>query len=170
MKLLKIFVVVFIVVSAGLAAFMEYGPKEFTKDIASLMGISWGAISGAFIGPFFYGLYWKKTTKASICASFILGVLIAVVSLILSLTGVNSKLMANNILWFDFADSSYMGVLGMAVSFVIVPIVSSFTKKPENVDQIFMCYERRVIVPEGEVLVDTKDKVYVTCGKVDELQ
>ncbi len=170
MKLLKIFVVVFILVSAGLAAFMEYGPKEFTKDIASLMGISWGAISGAFIGPFFYGLYWKKTTKASIWASFIFGVLIAVVSLILSLTGVNSKLMANNILWFDFADSIYMGVLGMAVSFIIVPIVSSFTKKPENVDQIFMCYERRVIVPEGEVLVDMKDKVYVTCGKVDELQ
>ena len=170
MKLLKIFVVVFIVVSAGLAAFMEYGPKEFTKDIASLMGISWGAISGAFIGPFFYGLYWKKTTKASIWASFIFGVLIAVVSLILSLTGVNSKLMANNILWFDFADSIYMGVLGMVVSFIIVPIVSSFTKKPENVDQIFMCYERRVIVPEGEVLVDAKDKVYVTCGKVDELQ
>lgn len=161
MKLLKIFVVFFIAVSAALAAFQTYGPKELTKDIASLMGISWGAISGAFIGPFFYGLYWKKTTKASVWASFIAGVVISIVSLILSLTGANCKLSANNILWFDFADSIYMGVLAMVVSFIIVPIVSKFTQKPENVDQIFACYERKVIVPEGEVLVDTKDKIAV---------
>ena len=90
------------VVSAGLAIFQVYGPAKYTKDIASLMGISWGAISGAFIGPFFYGLYWKKTTKASVYASFISGILISVVSLILSLTGVNAKLQANGILWFDF--------------------------------------------------------------------
>jgi hypothetical protein len=67
--------------------------------------------------------------------------------------------MANNILWFDFADSIYMGVLAMAASFIIVPIVSKFTKKPENVDEIFACYERRVVVPEGEVLLDSKDKI-----------
>lgn len=159
MKLLKLFVLVFIIVSAGLAAFMEYGPKEFTKDIASLMGISWGAISGAFIGPFFYGLYWKKTTKAAVWASFISGVLIAVVSLILSLTGVNCKLSANGILWFDFADSIYMGVLAMVFSFIIVPIVSSFTKSPENVEEIFSCYNRKVIVSEAEVLVDNKEQI-----------
>ena len=154
MKLLKIFVIFFIVVSAGLAAFQAYGPKELTQDIASLMGISWGAISGAFIGPFFYGLYWKKTTKASVYASFISGILISVVGLVLSLTGVNAKLTANNILWFDFADSIYMGVLAMVLSFIIVPLVSLFTKKPENVDEIFACYEGNVTVPKAEVLVD----------------
>lgn len=161
MRLLKIFVLVFIVVSASLAAFMEYGPKEYTKDIASLMGISWGAISGAFIGPFFYGLYWKKTTKASVWASFGFGVGIAVISLILSLTGVNCKIASNGILWFDFADSIYMGVLGMALSFIIVPIVSAFTKKPDNVEEIFACYNRKVIVSESEVLVDNKEQIVV---------
>ena len=154
MKLLRIFVIIFIIVSAGLAAFQNYGPKELTKDIASLMGISWGAISGAFIGPFFYGLYWKRTTKASVYASFISGIIISVVGLALSLASVNAKIESNGILWFDFADSIYMGVLAMVLSFIIVPLVSSFTKKPENVDLVFSCYEGIVEAPKTEVLVD----------------
>ncbi len=27
--------------------------------LAQLMGISWGALAGAFLAPFMYGLYWK---------------------------------------------------------------------------------------------------------------
>ena len=156
MTWLRALVLVFIVVSAGLAIFQVYGPKELTKDIASLMGISWGAISGAFIGPFFYGLYWKKTTKAAAYTSFISGILISVVSLTLSLAGVKAQISSNvagyNILWFDFADSIYMGVLAMVLSFIIVPIVSSFTKKPENVEDIFKCYTQKVVVTSDVAL------------------
>ena len=159
MTWLRALVVIFIVVSAGLAVFQVYGPKELTKDIASLMGISWGAISGAFIGPFLYGLYWKKTTKASVYASFISGILISVVSLTLSLAGVTSQIKSTHYLWFDFADSIYMGVLAMVVSFIIVPIVSKFTKAPENVDELFKCYEKKVIVSSGEVLADVRSDV-----------
>ena len=146
MTYLRIFVLVFILVSAGLAIFQVYGPAKYTKDIASLMGISWGAISGAFIGPFFFGLYWKKTTKASVYASFICGITIAVVGLALSLADVHPQIKSTSanfeILWFDFSDSIYMGVLAMVLSFVIVPVVSSFTKKPENVEEIFACYNK----------------------------
>lgn len=159
MSWLRALVVIFIVVSAGLAIFQVYGPKELTKDIASLMGISWGAISGAFIGPFLYGLYWKKTTKASVYASFISGILISVVSLTLSLAGVTAQIKSTHYLWFDFADSIYMGVLAMVVSFIIVPIVSKFTKAPENVDELFKCYEKKVIVSSGEVLADVRSDV-----------
>ena len=159
MSWLRALVVIFIVVSAGLAVFQVYGPKELTKDIASLMGISWGAISGAFIGPFLYGLYWKKTTKASVYASFISGILISVVSLTLSLAGVTAQIKSTHYLWFDFADSIYMGVLAMVVSFIIVPIVSKFTKAPENVDELFKCYEKKVIVSSGEVLADVRSDV-----------
>lgn len=35
------------------------------------MGISWGALAGAFLAPFLYGLYWKRTTKAAVWVSFI---------------------------------------------------------------------------------------------------
>lgn len=151
---LRILVVVFIVISALLAIFQVYGPKEFTKDIAALMGISWGAISGAFIGPFFYGLYWKKTTKASVWASFIMGVSLAVLGLAISFSGAKIQLRSENCLWFDMGDSIYMGVLAMALSFVIVPVVSLFTKAPNNVEEIFACYDKKVVVPASTVLVE----------------
>ncbi len=152
-------VVAFILISAGLAIFQVYGPAELTKDIASLMGISWGAISGAFIGPFFYGLYWKKTSKASVYASFVSGILISVISLILSLAGVKAQLRSEHYLWFDFADSIYMGVLAMALSFVIVPVVSKFTKAPEGVEELFKCYDKKVVVSSGVVLADVRSDV-----------
>jgi SSS family solute:Na+ symporter len=147
MTWLRILVVAFIIVSAGLAIFQVYGPANLTKDIASLMGISWGAISGAFIGPFFFGLYWKKTTKASVWVCFAFGVGISVLGLILSLAGVHPQITTNSatgkILWFDFSDSIYMGVLGMVIGFAIVPIVSAFTKKPDHelVEDLFRAYE-----------------------------
>ena len=160
MILLRSLVVVFIVISALLALFQNYGPKKYTQDIASLMGISWGAISGAFIGPFFYGLYWKKTTKASVFASFIMGIFLAVLCLILSLTLTDpsdrSKVqwVHGNYLLFDLADSIYMGVLAMVLSFIIVPVVSSFTKKPEDIDEMFKCYEQKVVVTSNVALTD----------------
>jgi len=158
---LRLFVCLFIVVSALLAAFQNYGPKKYTQDIASLMGISWGAISGAFIGPFFYGLYWKKATKASVYASFIMGVFLALLCMILSLTLTDPSdrekvqfFYHNKYLLFDFADSIYMGVLAMVLSFIIVPVVSSFTKKPEDIESIFACYNQKVIVTSDVALTD----------------
>ncbi|MGM9970478.1 MAG: sodium:solute symporter [Anaeroplasma sp.] len=151
---LRILVVVFIVISALLAIFQVYGPSEFTKDIAALMGISWGAISGAFIGPFFYGLYWKKTTKISVWASFVVGVLLAVLSLVISYSGIKIELRSEHCLWFNMGDSIYMGVLAMVLSFIIVPVVSLFTKAPENVDEIFACYAKKVVVSASTSLVE----------------
>ena len=165
MTWLRSLVVVFIVISAGLAIFqtLDGVPANLKKDIASLMGISWGAISGAFIGPFFYGLYWKKTTKASVYASFISGLVISIVGLILSLAGVTTaKITSVNsgyeICWFNFADSIYMGVLAMAVSFIIVPIVSKFTKAPEGVEEMFKCYSQKVVVTSDIALTEEIDK------------
>ena len=111
------------------------------------MGISWGAISGAFLAPFLFGLYWKKTTKASVWACFATGVGISVIGLILSLAQVHPQITSTaatgKILWFDFSDSIYMGVLGMLIGFAVVPIVSSFTKKPDHelVEELFRAYE-----------------------------
>lgn len=153
---LRILTCVSIIISALLAIFQIYGPEKLTKDIAGLMGISWGAISGAFIGPFLYGLYSKKTTKASVYVSFIVSIVLSLLGLVLSFTGLNCKIQSNGILWFDFADSIYMGVLTMALSLIIVPIVSLFTKKfdKEFVDEMFSTYTHKVLVNEDTVLVD----------------
>ena len=50
-------VVVFIAISVVLAL-IQY--KSSVTFIAQLMGVSWGALAGAFLAPFLYGLYWKR--------------------------------------------------------------------------------------------------------------
>ena len=61
--LIRLLIVFFIALSVVLAL----DPPTF---IAQLMGISWGALAGAFLAPFFYGLYWKKVTAASVWTCF----------------------------------------------------------------------------------------------------
>lgn len=147
MWMLRILIVVFIIISALMAIFQIYGPENLTNDIASLMGISWGAISGAFIGPFVYGLYWKKTTKASVWVSFISGVLICTLSLVFKFAGVNN---------YFLCDSIYMGVVAMVFSLIIVPIVSLFTKteNQEYINDLFKCYTQKVMVSATDALVE----------------
>ena len=38
-----------------------------------MMGLSWGALAGSFLAPFLYGLWWKRTSKASVWVSFAFG-------------------------------------------------------------------------------------------------
>ena len=60
---MRLLVVVFVAISAIIAV-VQY--KANVTFIAQLMGISWGALAGAFLAPFLYGLYWKRTTRAAV--------------------------------------------------------------------------------------------------------
>ena len=73
---MRVLIVFFIVVSVVLAL----NPPTF---IAQLMGISWGALAGAFLAPFLYGLCWRKVTRPAVWASFICGVGITVLNMFL---------------------------------------------------------------------------------------
>jgi len=102
--------------------------------IVSLMSFSWGIVSGCFIGPYIWGLFSKKITKAGAYAGILSGFLtVAIATLIISL---NSGFSA------AAAKSPEMGVCAMAVSLVIVPLVSAFTKNKdlERTEEIFTCY------------------------------
>ena len=72
-------IVVFIVISAVIAILQYYKNFGF---IAQMMAVSWGALAGAFLAPFLYGLYSKKTTKAAVWFSYIYGVGIMVLYLL----------------------------------------------------------------------------------------
>ncbi len=67
-KWMRGLLVVFIAISVVLALIQYRSNVTF---IAQLMGVSWGALAGAFLAPFLYGLYWKRTTKAACWVSFI---------------------------------------------------------------------------------------------------
>jgi len=103
--------------------------------IVSLMSFSWGVVSGCFIGPYIWGLFSKKITKAGAYAGILSGLLtVGISTLVISLNSGFSTAAAK---------SPEMGVAAMAISFVIVPLVSAFTKvkNSEKVEEMFECYK-----------------------------
>ena len=104
--------------------------------IVSLMSFSWGVVSGCFIGPYIWGLFSKKITKIGAIAGMVSGLAtVGIATLVISIASGFSAAAAK---------SPEMGVCAMAVSVIVVPIVSYFTRKTakdsERVDAIFQCY------------------------------
>jgi SSS family solute:Na+ symporter len=140
--IMRIFIVFFILVSAVIAIFKDAHPE--VTFIAQMMGVSWGALAGAFLAPFLYGLYWKGVTKAATVVCFIWGCGIAIIQLIITLCGIDITGWGT-ILSYIFKSSINSGVVAMVGGLVIVPIVSLFTKKQEapELDKLFECYEEK---------------------------
>lgn len=128
---MRVLLAFFIIISVVIAL----DPPAF---IAQLMGISWGALAGAFLAPFLYGLYWKGVTKAAVWASFICGVGITVSNMFL-------KYIASPI---------NAGAIAMIAGLIIVPIVSLLSPKldKKKVDDIFSCLDEKVMVEQKMAL------------------
>ncbi len=148
MTIMRIFIAFFIVVSAVIAIIQARSRVTF---IAQLMGISWGALAGAFLAPFLYGLFWKKATKAGAAASFIYGVTLMIIQLCISLGWIAAPA---GFLGLVFRNSLYSGVFAMFGGLVIVPVVSALTRKqvPAQVEDYFSCYNATVEVPAATAL------------------
>ena len=139
---MKGLIVVFIAISVVLAI-VQY--KSSVTFIAQLMGVSWGALAGAFLAPFMYGLYWKKTTKAACWCSFLF-------STVFMLANVAAKSSFPVLLQSPINAGAFCMIAGL----VIVPIVSLFTAKPDKklVDDAFSCYDKKVLVAQRDALGD----------------
>ena len=127
---IRLFVVVFIAISAVIAL-VQY--KSSVTFIAQLMGVSWGALAGSFLAPFLFALYWKRTTKAACWACFAFGSILMIVNMV-----------ARGSLPPIIRSPINCGVVAMLAGFVIVPVVSFFSKAPDRrfVDKLFSCYEK----------------------------
>jgi Na+/proline symporter len=109
MLLMRVLCAVFVLLSLGIAV------KQFDV-IVNLMVIAWGALSGAFLAPYVYGLFWRRATKAGAYAGMISGVGTAV-----SL--------------FCFWGKPYIpvaGAIAMIVPLLVMPVVSLFTSPPDE--------------------------------------
>ena len=117
---MRVLIVFFIVISLMIAL----NPPTF---IAQLMGISWGALAGAFLAPFMLGLYSKRITTASVWACFIWGVGLTVTNMLLD----------------NPINPINCGAIAMVGGFPVVLLVSLFTKKlpAADVDRMFECYK-----------------------------
>ena len=138
---MRCLIVVFIAISVVLAT-IQY--KSSVTFIAQLMGVSWGALAGAFLAPFLFGLYWKKATKAACWVSFLFstGFMLAVIS---PLKAALPALLRSPI---------NAGAFCMLAGLVIVPLVSWLTPKPDRrlVEEAFSCYDQKVLVRQSEAL------------------
>ena len=121
--------------------------------IAQLMGISWGALAGAFLAPFLYGLYWKGITRISVVVCFVWGCAIALFKLFVTLGGVDVTGWGA-ILGYVFKSSINSGVIAMVGGLIIVPVISLFTKKQNEseLQKIFSCYEEKVTITKKSSL------------------
>ena len=145
---IRLLVLFFIAVSSVLAIVQA---KSSVTFIAQLMGISWGALAGAFLAPFLYGLYWRRTTRAAVWASFVGGVAVMAACMYCTFTG-------KTFLSPFFSSPINAGVLAMLLGLVLVPIVSLFTRvrQREAVDEMFACYNRTVVVRSTDALADAE--------------
>ncbi len=143
--IMRILIVVFIVISV-IIALVQY--KSNVTFIAQLMGVSWGALAGAFLAPFLYGLYNRKVTAAACWVNFVFASLFMVLNML-----VRAK--------FPVLLQSPInaGAFCMIAGLVIVPVVSLFTKKPDQelVDDAFSSYEKKVLVYQREALSDSEE-------------
>ncbi|MDR3077084.1 MAG: sodium:solute symporter [Synergistaceae bacterium] len=137
---IRILIAVFIVISSAIATIQYKGGISL---IAQLMGVSWGALAGAFLAPFLYGLYWKKTTAAAVWCNFIFA----------------AVFMISNIFFRPsfppiLQSPINAGAFTMLAGLIIVPAVSFFTPRPmmSLVDHCFSCYEETVSVRASEAL------------------
>ena len=146
---IRILVLFFIIISSVIAIVQA---KSSVTFIAQLMGISWGALAGAFLAPFLYGLYWKRTTAASVWVSFIAGVAVMCGCMYCTFTG-------KTFISPYFSSPINAGVLAMVLGLVIVPVVSLFTRmdRKKDVDKMFDCYDTTVTVRASTSLLDEQE-------------
>ncbi|MBQ9833455.1 MAG: sodium:solute symporter [Clostridia bacterium] len=130
LSIMRILVLVFVAVSAIIAVIQAKGGITF---IAQLMGISWGALAGSFLAPYMLGLYSRKITKASVYVNFIFASAVMILNIL-----------AKSIFPAWLQSPINCGAFVMIAGFVIVPIVSLFTKKPDAdlVNDAFSCVSK----------------------------
>lgn len=131
MLLVRVLCVVFV----GLSLWLALNPPGI---ILTLMALSWGTVAGAFLAPYLYGLYGKRTTRAGAWAGMITGLFISLGGYFIIATapdfispGIIKTLQA----W----GSPFFGTLAMIVPLMVVPLVSWLTPEysAEHLGKVF---------------------------------
>ena len=143
--IMRILIAVFIAISAAIAIFQYKSGASF---IAQLMGISWGALAGAFLAPFMFGLYWRRTTAAACMVNFAFSAV--VMTLNIFCRSAFPKVLQSPI---------NAGAFCMLFGLILVPAVSLITRAPEKtaVDEIFSCYDRKVVVAARDAIGEPEE-------------
>ena len=143
--IMRVLIVVFVGISVVIAI-VQY--KQNVTFIAQLMGVSWGALAGAFLAPFLYGLYFKFITKTAVWVNFVFSTVVMLANMF-----VRPKF--PQLLQSPINAGAFCMIAGL----IIVPLISLFTKKPPKdlVDGAFACYNKEVLVHQSTSLSDDSE-------------
>ena len=141
MFIMRVLIAAFLIISVVIAC-------NKNASITTLMSYSWGALSGAFLGPFLWGLFSRKTTRAACAASFCTGVGLSLLHMVLFSLGFFPQLVESVKALgcpLNLLSPINAGAIAMIVSIVIVPVVSCFTKPTDKdiVDNAFKALEAK---------------------------
>jgi solute:Na+ symporter, SSS family len=92
--------------------------------ILNLMALSWGTVAGAFLGPYLYGLFWRRTTRKGAWAGLLSGLAISI-SFSLYSKQIASFLHLSPSIKFD---APLVGLIAMLIPLFVVPVVSLITQ------------------------------------------
>jgi len=128
-RLLRILCAVFVALSLLIAL-------SRVDVIVNLMVIAWGALSGAFLAPYLYGLFWRRATKAGAYVAMVTGIGTAV-GLFCS---------------WGKPHIPVAGAIAMVVPLVVMPVVSCFTVPPDNahLQKCFAATPKTQSTPQAE--------------------
>ena len=140
--IMRLFILFFVAISAVLAVLKDTLNLTF---IAQMMGVSWGAMAGAFLAPFLYGLYSKKVSAKAVAASFTFATAMTVMQLLVSFKVFTFD--PETVIGYVFKSSINSGVVSMVGGLILVPLISLITKAPEakKVEAMFACYDQKVM-------------------------
>ena len=110
--LLRALIVVFIVLSVVLA-------QQKWQLIVNLMALSWGLVAGCFLGPFVWGLYWRRVSAAAVWVNIVIALAIMGV---LGYSYAADPLTAGRV--------PVLAAVTMVLSLIVTPLVSLVTSAP----------------------------------------
>ena len=120
MLMMKGFCGIFVALSFIIAVFQP-------STIVYLMSLSWGIVSGMFLGPYLFGLWWKKTTRFGAWSGFVAGALVIGGYIVLEKMGALK------------IDMPIISSLAMIASVAVVPVASLFGAQmsQRHIEEVF---------------------------------
>lgn len=138
---------ILLVVVAIAAAFLA---RTKPSDILSMVAWAFSIAAAGLFAPLVMGVWWKRTTNVAAVLGILAGFGITMVYLIGSVYGFDfDRSTANQIRWFGVAPIS-AGVFGVPVAFLVIYVVSLFTKPPSEEMQDFV---DKLRYPKGGAMI-----------------
>ncbi len=118
-------------VAVLVAGWLGINPPGFAGQVVAL---AFGLAAASFFPILVLGIFWKKCTAAAAASGMAVGIGITMAYFIWTLPSESAPIFLGNDPIFDIAPTGF-GAIGMAVNFIVVIVVSQFTKKPSPVMQ-----------------------------------